>query len=138
MVDLPKSVSDMELGLGMARRYLLHINQTVYPLRDFYNEVRAMRDVESVFYWISVLLDMREMDLEGILKRLVAETKLPDGEQINFDEVRSSLMSFTDLDGLHGRLLIIVRNNELLVPCIRQRIQSVDSSAEDQCWVALQ
>lgn len=71
---MEKSEADLECCAkelntpGYSRRFLVHNTQHVLPLRNFYHEVRAMRDVDSLFYSIVVKLDVRHTHLEDILK----------------------------------------------------------------------
>jgi hypothetical protein len=67
-IDLERGV---ELPQALNRRFLVHNTQSILPLRDFYHEVRAIRDVDSLFLSIVVQLDVRLTRLDEILKRFV-------------------------------------------------------------------
>ena len=64
--------SDGGGGGGGGERFLLHIEQSVLPLRDFGAEFRAMADVEHIFRSMIVLLDVADTSLDGILERFDA------------------------------------------------------------------
>lgn len=75
MSDTTKGNVDLEFCAkelhtpGFSRRFLVHNIQHVLPLRDFYNEIRAFRDVDTLFAAIIVQLDIRQNKLDEILKK---------------------------------------------------------------------